>query len=114
MPLLRQIGLICEECGLTGTVSGHLWSQVRFQWTKPSKGEPSVSPHREGAGPPSTLGWGGLVYGRRMNESVTTGLGSSLGMDYPESATVVGVGSMRRIVHVWEGVIRFEGWGRAV
>jgi hypothetical protein len=84
---------------------------AKFQWTEPSKGEPSVSPHREGAGPPSTLGGGGgLVYGRRKNESGPTGLW----MDSPERATGVGVGPMRWIVHVWEGVIRLEGWGEGI
>ena len=107
MTLLRQVGLICEECGHTGTVSGHLWSQVRFQWTKPPKGEPSFSPHREGARPPFTLGGGGgLVYGRRKNESGQTGLW----MDSPERATGVGVGPMRWIEHVWEVVIQFKGF----
>jgi hypothetical protein len=52
----------------------------------------------------------GLVYGRRKNESGPTGLW----MDSPERATGVGVGPMRWIVHVWEGVIRFEGWGGGI
>ncbi len=50
---------------------------------------------------------GCLVYGRRKNGSGPTGLW----MDSPERATGVGVGPMRWIAHVWEGVIRFEGWG---
>jgi hypothetical protein len=72
----------------------------------------AVSPHCEGAGPPSPLwgGGGGLVYGSRKNESGPTGLG----MDSSERATSVGVGRMRWIVHVWEVVIRFEGGGRAI
>ena len=37
--------------------------------------EPSVSPHREGAAPPSG---GGLVYGRRRDRSGPTGLGMGL------------------------------------
>ncbi len=37
----------------------NLLRQLEFQLTKPPIGEPSVSPRREGAGPPSTLGWGG-------------------------------------------------------
>ena len=31
------------------------------------RGGPSSSPRREGAGPPSTLGGGGLVYGSKRN-----------------------------------------------
>ncbi len=57
---------------------------------------------------------GALVYGRRKNESGPTGLC----MDSPEKARGVGVGPMRLgwIVHVtvWEGVIRFEGWGGGI
>jgi hypothetical protein len=55
-------------------------------------------------------GGGGLVYGRRKNECGPTGLW----MDSPERATGVGVGPMRWIVHVWEGVIRLEGWGEGI
>jgi hypothetical protein len=82
-----------------------------FPITSMDQAPQSVNPHREGAGPPSTLGGGGvLVYGRRKNESGPTGLW----MDSPERATDAGVGPMRWIVHVWEVVIGFEGWGRAI
>ncbi len=56
---------------------------------------------------PRGEGGGGLVYGRRKKESGLT----RLWMDSPERATGVGVRPMRWIVHIWEGVIRFEGWG---
>ncbi len=70
-------------------------------------------PTTRGRWPPSTLGGrGGLVYGRRKNESGPTRTG--LWMDSQERATSVGVGPMRWIVHVWGVVIRFEGWGRAI
>ena len=50
-----------EEARLTGQAEGSRpdRQELQFQWTEPSKGEPSVSPHREGAGPPSTLGGAG-------------------------------------------------------
>jgi hypothetical protein len=37
-------------------------SQHKLQWTKPPKGELSVSPHHEGASPPSTLGGGSSLW----------------------------------------------------
>ena len=49
---------------------------IRVNFNEPSpQREPSSRPRREGAGPPSTLGEGGLVYGRRRDGSGLTGLG---------------------------------------
>ena len=43
----------CDLCACPAETQAH-----KLQWTKPSTGGPSSSPHREGAGPPSTLGGG--------------------------------------------------------
>jgi hypothetical protein len=81
-----------------------------FNGPSPPKENPASAHTARAPAPPLPSGGGGLVYGRRKNESGPTGLW----MDSPERATGVGVGPMRWIVHVWEGVIRLEGWGEGI
>ena len=43
---------------LNDKLFGFIQVETKLQWTKPSVGGPSSSPHREGAGPPLPSGGG--------------------------------------------------------